>query len=204
MACDRLIGPLPDGCVDAVVTDPPFGISFAAQPTKWQRRAGASPVEWDDAAGDVVPMLRLAPIQAVWGGNYFPLPLSRGWLCWYKPDSPPSMGDFELAWTSVDQNAAHFTWSISATNGERVGHPTQKPLAVMLWTIGKLGNPQTILDPFCGSGTTLVAAKKLGRHFLGFEISPVYAQLSRDRLTALDMQPSLFEVQRKPEQLGSK
>ena len=57
----------------------------------------------------------------------------------------------------------------------------------------------TILDPFCGSGTTLVAAKKLGRHFLGFEISHDYCEIARKRLAEIDAQPSLFEP--KPEQM---
>jgi hypothetical protein len=77
------------------------------------------------------------------------------------------------------------------------GHPTQKNVYVMQWLAGMTSG--TILDPFCGSGTTLVAAKKLGRHFLGFEISPEYVAIARDRLARIDAQPNLFEP--KPEQL---
>src|SRR5688500_15553917 len=77
--------------IDAVVTDPPFGIGFAAQPTKWQRRAGHEPKAWDDQPADCSGLLDLAGTVAIWGGNYFTLPPSRGWLTWVKPDAPPSM-----------------------------------------------------------------------------------------------------------------
>lgn len=121
--------------LDAIVTDPPYGIGFAGQPTKWQRRAGQSPEAWDDDVVDLAPLITLAPTQIVWGGNYYALPPSRGWLCWHKPDAPPSMAHFELAWTNLDRNSQLITHSISATNGERVGHPTQKPIRVMEWCI---------------------------------------------------------------------
>lgn len=115
--------------VDCIVTDPPYGISFAAQPTKWQRLAGHTPEAWDDVPADVSELISLAPTVAVWGGNYFTLPPSRGWLSWFKPDAPPSMSSLELCWTNLDQNARQISQSISATNRERVGHPTQSPYA---------------------------------------------------------------------------
>ena len=125
---------LPLQC-DAVVTDPPFGIGFARQPTKWQRRAGQQPEGWDDKPADVQHFFDLANVVVIWGGNYYGLPPSRGWLSWFKPDAPPSMASFELAWTNQDMNARQISHSISATNSERVGHPTQKPVRVMAWCI---------------------------------------------------------------------
>lgn len=128
------------GKIDAVVTDPPYGIGFAAQPTKWQRAAGKISETWDNStAVNIKDLLSLGRIQVVWGGNYYDLPPSRGWLSWYKPDSPPSMADIELAWTNLNKNARQISCSISSTNAERVGHPTQKPLAVMRWTLGQIG-----------------------------------------------------------------
>jgi hypothetical protein len=127
--------------VDVILTDPPYGIGFASQPTKWQRRAGRVPEFWDEAT---VPDIVLAlPEKArrvvIWGGNYYPLPCTRGWLSWFKPDAPPSMAHFELAWTNQDQNARQISHSISATNSERLGHATQKPLAVMKWSLKTVG-----------------------------------------------------------------
>lgn len=170
--------------IDAVVTDPPFGIGFARQPTNCQRANGMVPVAWDDTAPDVVHLLGLAPTVCIWGGNYFPLPLTRGWLCWTKPDAPPSMGSFELAWTNRDAITRIISHTISATNPERVGHPTQKPVRVMRWCLDKLEIPvgATVLDPFCGSGTTGVACMQSGRNFIGIEIDPGYADMARRRI----------------------
>lgn len=168
------------GKVDAVVTDPPYGIGFAAQPTKWQRRAGHIPHAWDDEPVSL-PEFNADKV-VIWGGNYYQLRPSRGWLSWYKPDAPPSMASIELAWTNRDVNSRQISCSISATNAERVGHPTQKPLAVMMWTIQQLGECDTILDPYMGSGTTLVAAVKLGRRCIGIEIEPKYYAIAKERI----------------------
>ena len=169
--------------VDAVITDPPYGIGFAMQPTTGQRRAGMKPKRWDDEVATNIDALRLmGDIQVIWGGNYYKLPPSRGWLSWFKPDAPPSMSSFELAWTNMNRNARQFSQSISATNPERVGHPTQKPLALMKWCIEQASNPQTILDPFMGSGTTGVAAVQMGRQFIGIEREPKYFDIACKRI----------------------
>lgn len=171
--------------VDLILTDPPFGIGFAAQPTKWQRRAGQKPELWDNEAPveTVLSLLQMAEKIVIWGGNYFPLPVSRGWLSWFKPDAPPSMGNFELAWTNQNRNCKQISHSISATNSERLRHPTQKPLRVTRWSIVEMAVVSgTVLDPFMGSGTTLRAAKDLGLRAIGIEISEAYCEIAAKRL----------------------
>ena len=170
---------------DLLLTDPPYGIGFAAQPTKWQRLAGQKAETWDDAtpAGwTVQQMLEVCETGIVWGGNYYGLRPSRCWLSWHKPDAPPSMSNVEYAWTSMDKNSRQMSQSISATNAERVGHPTQKPLAVMRWCLGLVPEAQTVLDPFMGSGTTLLAAKLEGRKAVGIEINERYCEAAANRL----------------------
>jgi hypothetical protein len=89
----------------------------------------------------------------------------------------------------------------STESADKNDHPCPKPEGWMTWAVDLASlEGETILDPFAGSGTTLVAAKKLGRHFLGFEISPEYCEIARDRLARIDAQPSLFQP--KPEQLS--
>lgn len=168
---------------DAVITDPPYGIGFAAQPTNYQRAAGMKPKRWDDETVDILPFLN-APICAVWGGNYYRLPVSRGWLSWFKPDAPPSMGSFELCWTNLDQNCRQISQSISATNAERVGHPTQKPIRVMAWTMEQCGVPigATVRDDFMGSGTTGIACIRTGRKFIGIEKDPKHFATAVERI----------------------
>lgn len=194
--CLEILPTLPK--VDAVITDPPYGIGFASQPTNYQRAAGMKPQTWDDAPISRLPeLLALGKVQVVWGGNYYSMPPSRGWLSWFKPDAPPSMASFELAWTSIDQNARQIVHSIAATNAERVGHPTQKPLKVMRWCIDQVGNPETIIDPFMGSGTTGVACANLGRKFIGVEISEVYFDIACQRIENAYRQEKLFPDEQK-------
>jgi len=196
--CRDIIGGLE---FDAICADPPYGIGFAAQPTKWQRRAGHKSKSWDDGLVDAVRDLpNLAEDCMIWGGNYYSLPQTRGWLSWFKPDAPPSMAHFELCWTSRDANARQFNWSIGATNAERVGHPTQKPVALMEWCIGFLPDAQTILDPFMGSGTTLVACQRLGRQGIGIELDPGYFEIACRRVDEATRQPDLF-VEPAPKQV---
>lgn len=176
-----------------LLADPPYGIAFAAQPTKWQRRAGMAPESWDDepfSAETLEAARALCTKQIVWGGNYFGLPAARCWLSWYKPDAPPSMGDVEYAWTNLDQNSRQISHSISATNAERVGHPNQKPLRVIAWCLNMAGAIDgVVLDPTCGSGTTLVAAKNQNLRVIGIERDERYCEMAAKRLsqTVLDL-----------------
>jgi site-specific DNA-methyltransferase (adenine-specific) len=182
--CREILPQLP--LVDAVVTDPPYGCGYASNPIvgKGKSESNHAPQAWDSTAfGDIDSVLAMAGQAVIWGGNYYPLPPSRGWLAWYKADAPPTMANFELAWTSQNKNARIIFQSIAATNEERVGHPTQKPLSVMLASIAYLDEPKTILDPFCGSGTTLVAAKNLGRKAIGIEIEEKYCEIAAKRLS---------------------
>jgi site-specific DNA-methyltransferase (adenine-specific) len=179
----------------AVISDPPYGIGFAAQPTKWQRRAGKAPEAWDDAPDAFVEGLpQAADVVALWGGNYYRLPPSRGWLAWRKPDAPPSMASFEMCWTNRDQNAREIVQSISATNAERVGHPTQKPIAVMRFTIDAVRVPPggVILDPYMGSGSTGVAAVEMRHPFVGIEIEERYFSIACRRIEAAQRQGDMF------------
>ena len=179
------------GKVDAVVTDPPYGI-FDYGP-KWGR-GNKSELQWDkETPKNIQQVLDAGTDAVIWGGNYFDLPPSRGWLVWYKRDSVPSAADVELAWTSVDMNARLIDQTIAATNAERCGHPTQKPLAVMRWTVSFFPKAKTILDPFMGSGTTGVAAIQLGRKFIGIEREEKYFDMACRRIEEAAKQGQLFE-----------
>ncbi len=174
--------------VYAVVTDPPYGIGDTAsrrRSTTGQRRRGMEPREWDGRAPDVQWLLQRAGVVAIWGGNYFPLPPMRGWFVWSKPDAPPSMGNVEMCWTNVNSPARHISHSIAATNAERAGHPTQKPLNVMLALLSyiKLPANATVVDPYAGSGTTLVASKLLCRPAIGMEREERYCEIAAKRLS---------------------
>jgi site-specific DNA-methyltransferase (adenine-specific) len=172
---------------DAIVTDPPYGIRDKGG--KWGKKAEH---HWDSEAPDISRLIEFGVPTIVWGGNYFSLPPSRGWLAWRKPDRVPSAADFELAWTSLDMNARMIDHSIAATNEERVGHPTQKPLRVMRWALTFLPAIEAVLDPFMGSGTTGVAAVQAGLDFIGIEREPKYFEMACKRIEQAQRQGDMF------------
>ena len=179
---------------DLVLTDPPYGIEDKMADGighKWDH-------EWDDAPAPdwlIGQICEKAGVVIVWGGNYYRLPPTRGWLAWRKPDAPPTMAHLELAWTSRDMNARMLDHSIAATNAERVGHPTQKPLRVMAWSLSFAADAKTVCDPFMGSGTTGVACAKLGKAFTGIERERKYFDIACERISRAQAQGSLIPLE---------
>ncbi len=201
---------LADKSVDAVVTDPPYGIMEARRRHRgehrvWGRGGGAivdtaryEAAAWDDAPASpeaIDHIRRVSHWQIIFGGNYFALPPSRCWLVWDKDNGSTDFADAELAWTNMPSvvRVKRYTWNgmlrggPPGTPGREPGsrvHPTQKPIAVMEWAIRLLPAGATIVDPFAGSGTTGVAAIRLGRRFIGWEKDPKYHAIAVKRLTA--------------------
>lgn len=184
--------------VDAVVTDPPYGIGEHGGAQRTRGRKGYSKHEnmgWDTSRPSpiVFDMMRdRSAAQVIWGGNYFAdlLPPTMGWIYWQKLMG----GDFsdgELAWTSQNTALKEIT---KCPKGIDKGHPCQKPIEVIEYSIHYIKNqPMTILDPFMGSGTTGVACANLGRKFIGIEINEDYFNIAVERITAAQAQGRLFE-----------
>jgi site-specific DNA-methyltransferase (adenine-specific)/modification methylase len=177
------------GKVDAVVTDPPYGINIAANPV---RQAHAKKT-WDDAApcADLIKNVVDAGSEAIiWGGNYFNLPPSRGFLVWDKVQPEDfSLAMCEQAWWSKDTNAKLYRRRVV---GYEKHHPTQKPVELMQWCLSHVSGAQTILDPFMGSGTTGVACVKMNRSFIGIELDPDYFEIACQRIRDAYAQPDMF------------
>lgn len=188
--CRDILPTLPR--VDAVVTDPPYGIGFGAKHTKWSANRDTHLGEWDNEIPDILPILECADEAIVWGGERFALPIRRRWLTWVKPDAAPTFASTEFAWTSQDKPARHFVQAIGSVNQERVGHPTQKPLRLMKWCLGFVPDAHTILDPFMGSGTTGVAAVQMGRDFIGIEREERYFDIACKRIEDAQRQGDFF------------
>jgi DNA modification methylase len=190
------------GKVDAVVTDPPYGIDEVVKASKGSRtpkpgrnRLGSStPIvkwqasDWDNCTADegVALARELAQWAIIFGGNFYNLPPTSCWLVWDKLNSG-DFADCELAWTNLPKavRRIRYLWNgmIKAPGEVRGDHPTQKPLGVMRWCIGHLpDDAQTILDPFMGSGTTGVACVQLGRKFIGIELDPGYFDIACRRI----------------------
>ena len=191
------------GKVDAVVTDPPYGIDYKSSLVN----LGAQEFEkihGDDGTLNLSLILNLAPIVLAFGANCFPhmLPHRGRWLCWDKRtidgSSDRMLGSpFELAWTNktsgYDKIVRVLHGGVVNADGGKRFHPTQKPIAVMRQCIEWAApDAQTILDPFMGSGTTGVACVKMGRKFIGIEREPEYFEIACKRIREAYSQPDMF------------
>jgi site-specific DNA-methyltransferase (adenine-specific)/modification methylase len=207
--------------VDAVITDPPYGIGESSKKVaSRQRKLGGKSAaladqkdygdfDWDNAppTSYLIARIRAASDwQAFFGGNYFELPPTSCWLVWDKLNGDNDFADCELAWTNWPKAVRRLQWRwngmIRQGNEERF-HPTQKPLGVMKWVIDLCPKSESILDPFMGSGTTGVAAIQMGRKFIGIEREPKYFDIACERIENAQRQQSLFEQpKQKIEQIG--
>jgi site-specific DNA-methyltransferase (adenine-specific)/modification methylase len=208
--CTEVLSTLPK--VDAVITDPPYGINENSKKVASRVNAAAArdygDFDWDKKppAAELIQAIRdKGEFQAFFGGNYFALPPTSCWLVWDKLNSG-DFADCELAWTNFPKAVRRLQWRwngmIRQGNEDRY-HPTQKPLEVMKWVIELCPKAQTILDPFMGSGTTGVAAIQLGRSFIGIEREPKYFDIACKRIEQAVAQGQLFEPEpQKQEQVS--
>lgn len=193
---------------DLLLTDPPYGIGEARGKNASRSKPfgglanglsndgrvveavdyGVS--EWDDEPQtEALALARtISRDHIIFGGNYYDLPPSSCWLVWDKDNGGSDFADCELAWTNLKKAVRKITYR---WNGmlqqpgrpkEKRVHPTQKPEAVMVWALQHAQNVRTVLDPFMGSGTTLVAAKRLGKSAVGVEREEKYCEIAAKRL----------------------
>lgn len=190
------------GRFDLLLTDPPYGMNLDTDSSRFcggskghiakqgngTGTANGKPVIGDDKplGGVEFEVLRKAASEAIiWGMNHFPwtLPAGAG-LVWIKRNDAAFgtfLSDAELAWKSTGKGVfCRRDLSNNAITKERI-HPTQKPVSLMSWCLSFFPDAQAILDPFMGSGTTLVAAKLEGRKAVGIEISEEYCEKAADR-----------------------
>jgi site-specific DNA-methyltransferase (adenine-specific) len=191
------------GKVDAVVTDPPYGINIDGQKGSnhkngTQLRKHHEKLGWDSAPPDkelLQAVVTAGTWAIVWGGNYFmeALPPQKAWLVWDKAQYGLTMSDGELAWTNLPKVLRIKKMHRTHLWQDNPEHPTQKPLKLMKWCIGELpDNAETILDPFMGSGTTGVAAVQMGRDFIGIEREPKYFDIACKRIEDAQRQGDMF------------
>lgn len=184
--------------VDAVITDPPYGIGA----DEHAGPASSGWTQWEAGGWDALrperqifdAMRAASKVQIIWGGNYFTdfLPPTMQWLVWDKGQRGFSLADCEFAWSSQQCAARIFTLSRAQALQDGKQHPTQKPVALMKWCIDRVKRSTTILDPFMGSGTTGVAAMQMGRKFIGIERDPRYFEIACRRIEQAQSQGDMF------------
>lgn len=192
-AVDKLMA---GSAVDMVYTDPPYGISVVGKNGKvggdnLAKNGVYAPIAGDesiDVAIEAINVIKiLTPkVQVIWGGNYYANALDNvaSWIVWDKRGDMASnnFADCELAWCSAGSPARIYkqVWSGMIKEGEsgkRV-HPTQKPVKLAEWCIEQYGKGcDTVLDLFCGSGSTLIACETTGRSGRMMELSPHYCDV---------------------------
>ena len=185
--------------VDAVVTDPPYGIGADKHAgnkkngwTQWDVK------NWDNkrpSKSIFDKILNFKKPSIIWGGNYFTdfLPPSMQWFIWDKGQRNFSLADCEMAWSSQNKASRVFSYARSKALGDGKVHPTQKPIALMKWCITQLPDEtSTILDPFMGSGSTGVAAVQMGREFIGIELDEDYFEIACKRIEDAQRQGDMF------------
>ncbi len=196
--------------IEAIVADPPYGISFTrgaggggfGGSVRYESITDSLPViSGDDEPFDPAPIMAMGLPTILWGANHYAdkLPPSARWLIWDKRRGTAvnDFADCEMAWTNLDGPARVLPhmWNGGLRDSERGiprVHKTQKAIAVMEWCLGFLPDAKTILDPFMGSGTTLVACAKLGRRGIGIELDPHYFDIACRRVDEAARQPDLF------------
>lgn len=201
--CLEILPTLEAGSVDAVITDPPYGIGEThvknATRSKMVHVKNYGEYSWDAKRVNLAifpELFRVSREQVIFGGIYYTdvLPPSSSWIVWDKLNSG-DFADCELAWTShkkAVRKIAYMWNGCMKQHPEERNHPTQKPLQVMTWITERYTNPgDLVLDPFMGSGTTGVACAQLGRRFIGIEIDPDYFAIAEKRIAQARLQMRL-------------
>lgn len=182
--------------IEAIVTDPPYGISINKS-NRISVSRGFAGQTWDSEPADLSWLLPMNVPSIVWGGNYFNLPPHRGPLVWDKNNAGRDFADFEMAWTNIDMVGRRFVLRPMNMDGGKV-HPTQKPEELMKWCLSFIPAGLAVMDPYMGSGSTGVACVKTGRSFIGIEREPSFFDIACERVHKAYAQPDMF-VERAPD-----
>jgi site-specific DNA-methyltransferase (adenine-specific) len=214
MDCIAGMKEYPDKYFDLAIVDPPYGINMGKfnrtnkdsngkrfKANKYHNAA------WDNSIPDeeyFTELFRVSKEQIIWGGNYFDLPPTQCFIFWYKQNPVSNFSDGELAWTSFKKPAKCFDFRYyggleGKTSASEKIHPTQKPIKLYEWTLNNFGmGGGKILDTHLGSGSSRIAAYKMGFHFVGFELDKEYYEAQEKRFQLAIKQKSLFEPEIKP------
>lgn len=185
-----LMARYPDDYFDLAIVDPPYGIDINMNMgVKKGKRKKHKKKDWDNSIPDsnyFKQLERVSKNQIIWGGNYFPLPLTKSWLFWDK-DVPKgvSFADGELAWTSFEKTLVKVKITYTGFQGMDIGgkiHPTQKPVALYKWILKNYAKEgDKILDTHLGSGSIAIACHQMDFELTGCELDAEYYNAAHKR-----------------------
>lgn len=189
MDCMEYMKSIPDKFFDLAVVDPPYGLDKKSTQgsgklkNRCLNRGNIN--KWDirPSKSYFKELFRVSKNQIIWGGNYFPLPPTRCFVCWDKQQVWENFSQCELAWTSFDKPAKHVTIPNRGGQADRNKfHPTQKPIELYAYLLRVFARPgNRILDTHLGSGSSRIAAYKMGFDFYATEIDKDYFQAQEKR-----------------------
>ena len=195
--CMEAMAQMKDNEYDLAIVDPPYGINIA----KWDTKIPS------DLYFEV--LYSISKNQIIWGGNYFKLPSTEGWICWdktFKYNQGLEVGEFELAWTSVVKKATFLRYTSCGNfqgfnkpkadySKKKSFHPTSKPIDIYKWLLKNYAKDgDRILDTHLGSGSSRIAAHDMGFDFVGYEIDKDYFDAQELRFNNHIKQGSLFDA----------
>jgi site-specific DNA-methyltransferase (adenine-specific) len=200
----NMMAQYPNKYFDLAIVDPPYGMHRDIEHGTggYAKRIIARGKKWDDRPNEsyFVELFRVSDKQIIWGGNYFNLPVKRGWICWYKGDEVKGrdFSEFELAWTSFDRTARHYTEKPFIRNGQRI-HPTQKPVKLYKWILQNYAKPGwKILDTHGGSFSIAIACEELGFDLTACEIDRDYYNAGMKRIREFQIQGQFHFTEGRP------
>ena len=180
---DRLLS---GATIDCVLTDPPYGIKWNGDYTRFAKKAVRTcssqyaEINGDNQQFDASTLL-FAENVILWGANLYGSSLPVGsWLIWDKrsADGTSFLADAELAWQKGGRGCYIKSINQQSERGKTrdIKHPTKKPVKLFVWCLERMES-EMVYDPFLGSGTTLIAAEQLGRRCYGMEIDAKYCDV---------------------------
>ena len=206
MDCMEGMKEFPDKYFELAIVDPPYGIDFGnynrtnkdihGNRYKADKYHNA---DWDKGTPTdeyFKELMRVSKNQIIWGGNYFNLPPTQGFIFWYKRNPVDNFSDGEFAWTSFKKPAKCYDYmyfgNINA-EPDRI-HPTQKPVKLYEWILTNYAKQgDKILDTHVGSASSLIACHNLGFDYVGFELDTDYYNMANDRLERVKSQTTIFD-----------
>jgi site-specific DNA-methyltransferase (adenine-specific) len=200
--CLEVMKQMPDNCVDLVLTDPPYGQVWGNLHEITSGRTDKLKKHFDEAREwDIKPskqcfdeIARIGKQSIIWGYNNFTSILgdSNDLIVWDKDITGNKFFlRFEIAWCSFNTSGI---LRAKKFKDEPKIHPTQKPVELFSQLLGKYTKERDVIfDPFIGSGTTAVACERMGRNYIGVEISEEYCLKARKRVQEAKDSMGLFK-----------
>lgn len=187
----ELMARYPDKHFELAIVDPPYGIGISSNPV----RQAHSNKNWDDSIPSseyFSELFRVSKNQIVWGGNYFNLNPSQGFIIWNKKQPEDfSLAMVEFAWMSIQSPAKMFNYSV-LTERDKI-HPTQKPVALYKWLLDKYAKAgDKILDTHMGSGSIAIACHQMGFNLTACVLDTDYYEAALKRIELNTRQISIF------------